>query len=68
MQIMHVGPYSDEPRSVALLEDFIEENGLLNQTGNERKHHEIYLSDPRKMVSEKLRKVLRLPIAKVFEK
>ena len=68
VQIMHIGPYSDEPRSIALLENFIEENGLLNQTGSKRKHHEIYLSDPRKTAPEKLKTVLRLPVAKIFEK
>lgn len=68
VQIMHIGPYSDEPRSLALLEDFIAENGLLNQTGSQRKHHEIYLSDPRKTAPEKLKTVLRLPVSKIFEK
>ena len=68
VQIMHIGPYSDEPRSIALLEDFIAENGLLNQTGSQRKHHEIYLSDPRKTAPEKLKTVLRLPVSKIFEK
>ncbi len=68
VQIMHIGPYSDEPRSIALLENFIEENDLLNQTGSKRKHHEIYLSDPRKTAPEKLKTVLRLPVAKIFEK
>ncbi len=66
LQIMHIGPYSDEPRTLALLEHFIEENGLVNQTGSERKHHEIYLSDPRKSAPEKLKTVLRLPVAKVL--
>ncbi len=63
VQIMHIGPYSDEPRSVALLKDFIEANGLVDQTGSERKHHEIYLSDPRKTAPEKLKTVLRHPVA-----
>ncbi len=63
MQIMQIGPYSDEPRSVSLLEAFIEANGLVDQTGSERKHHEIYLSDPRKAASEKLKTVLRHPVA-----
>ncbi len=66
VQIMHIGPYRDEPRSLALLEPFIKENGLFNQTGSERKHHEIYLSDPRKTAPEKLKTVLRLPVAKVL--
>ena len=63
VQIMHIGPYSDEPRSVSLLEAFIEANGLVDQTGSERKHHEIYLSDPRKTAPEKLKTVLRHPVA-----
>jgi hypothetical protein len=66
VQIMHIGPYSDEPRSLALLKDFTKENGLVDQTGSERKHHEIYLSDPRKTAPEKLKTVLRLPVAKVL--
>ena len=63
VQIMHLGPYSEEPKSITLLKDFIEEKGLIDQTGSERKHHEIYLSDPRKTPPEKLRTVLRLPVA-----
>lgn len=63
VQIMHIGPYSDEPKSLALLEDFIKGNALVNQTGSERKHHEIYLSDPRKTAPDKLRTVLRIPVA-----
>jgi hypothetical protein len=66
VQIMHIGPFSDEPKSIALLEDYLELNGLVNQTGSERKHHEIYLSDPRKTAPEKLKTVLRLPVAKVI--
>ncbi len=64
VQIMHIGPYSDEPRSIAMLKTFIELNGLVDQTGSERKHHEIYLSDPRKTAPEKLKTVLRLPVAR----
>lgn len=67
VQIMHIGPYKEEPRSIALLKDFFEENGLVDQTGSKRKHHEIYLSDPRKTVPEKLKTVLRLPVERGFE-
>ena len=63
VQIMHTGPYSDEPRSVAMLKDFMKQNNLVDQTGSDRKHHEIYLSDPRKTAPEKLRTVLRHPVA-----
>lgn len=62
VQIMHIGPYSDEPISIELLKAFMEKNGLVDQTGSERKHHEIYLSDPRKTAPEKLKTVLRLPV------
>ncbi|MDR2913935.1 MAG: GyrI-like domain-containing protein [Tannerella sp.] len=62
VQIMHVGPYSEEPATVEKLHAFISERGLKNMTGNVRKHHEIYLGDPRKTTPEKLKTVLRLPV------
>lgn len=62
VQIMHIGPYSEEPATVEKLHTFISEKGLTNMTGNIRKHHEIYLGDPRKTASEKLKTVLRLPV------
>lgn len=59
-QIMHTGPYAAEEPTIARLHSFIRENGYeLNG-----KHHEIYLSDPRRMAAEKLRTVLRQPIRK----
>lgn len=61
-QVLHVGAYNDEGRSMALLEDFIRENGLTDCTGAVRKHHEIYLSDPRRTAEEKLKTVLRCPV------
>lgn len=63
VQIMHIGPYADEPRSVDLMKAFMKEEGLLDQTGSDRKHHEIYLSDPRKTAPDKLRTVIRHPVA-----
>ena len=57
-QIMHVGPYSAEGPTIALLHEFIEEHGL-ERAG---KHHEIYLGDPRRAAPEKLRTVLRQPV------
>ena len=64
-QIMHLGPYDDEPATVALLDAFIAEQGLENdmpdtETGHH--HHEIYLSDPRRTAPEKLKTVLRHPV------
>jgi hypothetical protein len=61
MQIMHVGPYSEEPRTIERMKSFAQENGY-NLRG---KHHEIYLGDPRRAKPEKLRTVLRHPIEKI---
>ena len=62
VQIMHVGPFDDEPRSVALMDEFIRQNGYENDLSAERLHHEIYLSDTRKVAPEKWRTVIRHPI------
>lgn len=64
-QIMHLGPYDDEPATVALLDAFIAERGLENDMSDTeagRHHHEIYLSDPRRTAPEKLKTVLRHPV------
>ncbi|MCA9730583.1 MAG: GyrI-like domain-containing protein [Deferribacteres bacterium] len=58
-QIIYVGPYSDEHPTIQLIHDFIKEKGGKLQG----KHHEIYLSDPRKTAPEKLKTVLRQPFA-----
>jgi len=58
VQIMHIGPYSDEPATVARMEAFAQERGY-RMAG---KHHEIYLGDPRKAAPEKLKTVLRHPV------
>lgn len=58
-QVLHVGPYADEGPTIAGLHDFITEQGG-RLTG---KHHEIYLSDPRKSAPEKLRTIIRQPFA-----
>jgi hypothetical protein len=55
LQIMHVGPYADEPRSIAKLEDYARDNGYSFRG----RHHEIYLGDPRTARPENLRTVLR---------
>lgn len=59
-QIMHIGPYAAEEPTIAQLHSFIRESGY-ELSG---KHHEIYLSDPRRTVPEKLKTVLRQPIWK----
>lgn len=61
MQIMHVGPYSEEPRTIEKMKNFAQENGYSLRG----KHHEIYLGDPRRAKPEKLRTILRHPIEKI---
>ncbi len=64
-QILHLGPYDDEPATVALLDAFVAEQGLENDmsdTAAGRHHHEIYLSDPRRTAPEKLKTVIRHPV------
>lgn len=65
VQIMHTGTYDSEPESVLKMETFLEENGFENDFSEERLHHEIYLSDPRKTSPEKCRTVVRHPIKKI---
>lgn len=61
-QVMHLGSYDDEPATIDSLNRFIEDNGYKTDYSENRKHHEIYLGDPRKTIPEKLRTVLRLPV------
>ncbi|MBE6988258.1 MAG: transcriptional regulator [Ruminococcaceae bacterium] len=62
VQIMHIGPYDDEPATVALMDEYIEKMGYKNDFSATRLHHEIYLSDARKTDPEKLKTVIRHPI------
>jgi hypothetical protein len=64
VQCMHMGSYDDEPRTIKLIEAFIEENSLKNDITDKRRHHEIYLSDPRKTKIENLKTVIRMPVKK----
>lgn len=64
VQIMHTGPFDDEPATVALMNDFLEQNGYLNDLSRERLHHEIYITDARKVSPEKWKTVIRHPIKK----
>lgn len=63
VQMMHTGPYDDEPATVALMDRYIAENGYRNDISDTRRHHEIYLSDARKVSPEKWKTVIRHPIA-----
>ena len=64
VQIMHQGPYDDEPATVAIMDRFVLENGYVNNLSDKRLHHEIYLSDARKVPPEKWKTVIRHPIRK----
>ena len=63
-QVMHVGPYDAEPETIQKLEQFIEENGYAPDFSDTRRHHEIYLGDPRKTAPERLKTVIRYPVRK----
>lgn len=62
VQMMHVGSYDDEPAAVAALDEYAAANGYANDLSDTRLHHEIYLSDPRRTESAKLKTVIRHPI------
>jgi hypothetical protein len=62
VQVMHIGSYDDEPATVAALDGFVIENGYAIDIDDTRRHHEIYISDPRKVAPEKLKTVLRHPV------
>ena len=64
VQIMHIGPFDHEPSTVALMDQYIAENGYANDMNETRLHHEIYLSDARKAAPEKWKTIIRHPIRK----
>lgn len=64
-QVMHIGPYDDEPTTIAMLDDFITRSGYLTVMSGRRQHHEIYLSDPNKTEAQKMKTVLRHPVVKI---
>ena len=64
VQYMHIGPYDDEPATVDAMHEFMEKEGYVLDITDKRYHHEIYLSDVRKVAPEKLKTVVRHPIRK----
>ena len=62
VQCMHVGPYDGEPATVAAMHAFAEGQGYAPDFSDARRHHEIYLSDPRKADPAKMKTVVRHPI------
>ena len=65
VQIMHHGTYDDKPATVKLMDDYIARQGYQNDFKENRLHHEIYLSDPRKTAKEKTKTIIRHPIRKM---
>ena len=65
VQIMHLGHFDDEPVTVAIMDEYLKQNGYENDITDKRLHHEIYLSDARKVPPEKWKTVIRHPIKKI---
>ena len=65
VQCMHIGSYDDEPATVELMHEYMENQGYTLDITDKRLHHEIYLSDARKVAPEKLKTVIRHPIRKI---
>jgi len=65
VQCMHIGSYDDEPKTVALMHEYMKANGYDLDITESRYHHEIYLSDPRKCAVDKLKTVVRHPIKRI---
>ena len=64
VQILHLGPFDEEPASVALMDAYIRERSYVNDLSEQRQHHEIYLSDARKVEPARWKTVIRHPIRK----
>ena len=70
VQMMHIGPYDAEAITVKAIDDFAESKGYVNSISGKSpegiilRHHEIYLSDPRKVAPEKMKTVVRHPVKK----
>ncbi len=62
VQIMHHGSFDDEPVTVAIMDEYLARNGYENDLNESRLHHEIYMSDARKIAPEKWETVIRHPI------
>ena len=65
VQCMHIGPYNDEPTTVAAMEQYAKAQGYAADFGENRFHHEIYLSDARRCKPERLKTVIRQPVRRI---
>ena len=64
VQCMHIGSYDDEPETVEMMHNFMAGEGYELDISDKRFHHEIYLSDARRVAPEKRKTVIRHPIKK----
>lgn len=64
VQCMHIGSYDEEPETIRMMREYAEKLGYREDFSDARLHHEIYLSDPRRVAPEKLRTVVRHPVTK----
>ncbi|ASA25811.1 transcriptional regulator [Paenibacillus donghaensis] len=64
VQCMHIGSYDDEPATVNKMNSFMADNHLLCDLSEVRRHHQIYLSDPRKSDVSKRKTIVRHPVRK----
>lgn len=64
VQCMHIGAFDDEPATIAQMDKYLQENGYENDFSAERLHHEIYLSDARRVAPDRWRTVVRHPVRK----
>ena len=62
LQCMHIGSYDDEPATIKAMEEYAKNQGYMIAIDNFRRHHEIYIGDPRKTPADKLKTVIRYPI------
>ncbi|MDE6591876.1 MAG: GyrI-like domain-containing protein [Oscillospiraceae bacterium] len=62
VQAMHKGSYDEEAATIGKMHDFMKVNGFAEDFSQERQHHEIYLSDPRRCAPERLKTVIRIPV------
>ena len=65
VQIMHLGSFDSEPATIALMDNYLTGQGFVNDLNEQRLHHEIYMSDARRVAPEKWKTVIRHPIKKV---
>ena len=64
VQALHIGSYDDEPTTIVAMEQFAVDAGYNVDINDQRRHHEVYLSDPRRVAPEKLKTIVRHPIQK----